>query len=64
MLSRELAPQRSIHPSYLGRSSPADGSSFYVSVKGAVRREPVYVTEPKSGILYACIFSSPSSKPR
>lgn len=51
MLQRELAPERAIDPSFILRTTPFDSSSFYVSVRGEVRRDPPREVEPRSGIL-------------
>ncbi|SDA01269.1 BZ3500_MvSof-1268-A1-R1_Chr10-1g02549 [Microbotryum saponariae] len=57
MLTRELAPQWSIDPAYtvkteVGNNGAEDmGAKFYVSVEGRISKHPVFVREPKSGIL-------------
>lgn len=51
MLQLELAPQSSIDPSYIRRTSAIDDSPFFVSVGGEVRKELPRIVEPRSGIL-------------
>ncbi|SGY19570.1 BQ5605_C014g07686 [Microbotryum silenes-dioicae] len=57
MLTRELAPRWSIDPAYtvkteMGNKGAEDmGAKFYVSVEGRISKHPVFVREPKSGIL-------------
>ncbi|ORY92708.1 SNF2 family N-terminal domain-domain-containing protein [Leucosporidium creatinivorum] len=51
MLQRELAPESAIDASFLLRTNAIDSSTFYVSVRGEVRREPPREVEPRSGIL-------------
>ncbi|KAK4046998.1 hypothetical protein OIV83_005684 [Microbotryomycetes sp. JL201] len=51
MLQRELAPQYTIDPAFIKRTSSIDNSDFWLSVRGVVMREPPYVLEPKAGIL-------------
>lgn len=51
MLQRELAPESAINPSFILRSSVIDSSTFYVSIRGEIRRDPLREVEPRSGIL-------------
>lgn len=53
MLARELAPQDIPSPTFLRRSTRVGGEerSFFVSLDGGVRLEPLTVREPKGGIL-------------
>ncbi|SCV73996.1 BQ2448_6426 [Microbotryum intermedium] len=58
MLARELAPQWSIDPAYTMKTEAGGEENddntraqFYVSVEGRVSKQPVFVREPKSGIL-------------
>lgn len=58
MLARELAPQWSIDPAYtikteVGGDASDDSMSakFFISVTGRVSKQPLFVREPKSGIL-------------
>ncbi|GAA5859888.1 hypothetical protein JCM1840_001782 [Sporobolomyces johnsonii] len=52
MLARELAPQKTVPPTYLARQSLLDpAANYFVSLEGGVALAPAPVKEPKAGIL-------------